>query len=301
MTRPLTLLTVNGHPDDETTACGAIMARYAAEGVRVVCVVATLGEVGEIVVPEMATAENLARLGEIRRQELERALARLGVPEYHLLGYRDSGMMGTPQNDDPRCFWQADLDEAAGRLVRIVRAVQADVILGPNSFGGDGHPDHIRASQIAKLAFERSGRADAYPEQLGDTGLAPWAPAKLYEIAYQLGRGEKLVRAFAHGGISGLPSIVLRVARHWSPARERLRRRMAEAQGPRTTRVDVGPYLEAKYAAMAEHRTQIRADADVLALTPEERRRISPTDDFTLVHSLVETRLPEDDLFAGLR
>jgi N-acetyl-1-D-myo-inositol-2-amino-2-deoxy-alpha-D-glucopyranoside deacetylase len=231
MTRALTLLTVNGHPDDETTACGATMARYAAEGVRVVCVVATLGEVGEIVVPEMATAENLARLGEIRRHELERALARLGVTEYRLLGYRDSGMMGTPQNDDPRCFWQADLDEAAGRLVRVVREVKADVILGPNSFGGDGHPDHIRASEIAALAFERSGRPEAYPEQLGDSGLTPWAPAKLYEIVNQLGRGEKLARAFSHGGIAGLPSMVFRVARHWTPAREQLRRRMAKGQG----------------------------------------------------------------------
>ena len=301
MSRPLTLLTVNGHPDDETTACGATMARYAAEGVRVVCVVATLGEVGRIVLPHLDTAENRARLGEIRLQELERALRRLGSIEYCLLGYRDSGTMGTEENNDPRCFWQADLDEAAGRLVRIVRGVRADVILGPNSFGGDGHPDHIRASRVAALAFERSGSPDAYREQLAASDLEPWAPAKLYESLNQFGRGEKLARALAHGGLGGLFPMVLRVARHWTPGRERLRRRMAAAQGPRTTRVDVGPYLEAKYAAMAEHQTQISTSADLFALTAEERRRVSPTDDFTLVQSRVETHLPEEDLFAGLR
>src|SRR4030042_2426521 len=100
--------------------------------------------------------------------------------------------MGTEDNTHPRCFWQADLDEAAGRLVRIVRGVRADVILGPNSFGGDGHPDHIRASRVAALAFERSGSPDAYREQLAASALEPRAPAKLYHPLNQLGCGEEM-------------------------------------------------------------------------------------------------------------
>jgi mycothiol S-conjugate amidase len=292
VTRTLTLLTLNGHPDDESTTCGGIMARYAAEGIRVVCVVATCGEVGQIVAADLDTPHNRARLGELRRQELERALARLGAIDLHLLGYRDSGTSGTPPNDDPRSLWLADLDEAASRLVRIVRAVRADVIVGPNAFGGDGHPDHIRASQLARLAFDRAGEFAA--DQ-------PWAPAKLYETVRDLGRGRKLVRALAHGGPRGIASIVFRVARHWNPRVARQHRRMIDAQGPVTTRVDVGPYLEARYAAMMEHRTQIGPGSPELALTPEQRRRINPMESFTLVASRVRTVVPEDDLFAGLR
>lgn len=299
--RRLTLITMNGHPDDETTACGGVMARYAAEGHRVVCVVATLGEAGEIVDPELDTPGNHARLGEIREQELRRALDRLGGGiELHLLGYRDSGTMGAPENDDPSAFWQADVDEAAAKLVHIVRSVRADVIVAPNPHGGDGHPDHIRASQLARSAYERAGDPAAYPEQLA-AGLEVWEPTKLYEIVHQLGRREKLARALRQSGIRGVLSIVARVARHWTPARERHRRHMAAAQGPVTTRVDVGAHYEAKYAAMREHRTQIPPDAPAFALSPEERRRVSPTDDFTLRESRIETRFPEDDLFAGLR
>jgi mycothiol S-conjugate amidase len=299
--RRLTLLTVNGHPDDETTACGSVMARYAAEGLRVVCVVATLGEVGEIVDPDLDTPANRARLGEIREQELHRALECLGSGiESHLLGYRDSGTMGTAENDDPRSLWQADVDEAAGRLVRIIRSVRADVIVAPNSFGGDGHPDHIRVSQLARLAYERAGDPAAYPEHLA-TGLEIHEPAKLYEIVFPLNRREKLARALGRGGVRGTVSMVIRAARFWTFARERHRRQMAAAQGPITTRVDVGPYHEARYAAMREHRTQIPPDGLMFALSPEERRRVSPMDDFTLVESRVETSIPEDDLFAGLR
>ena len=166
MTRPLTLLTIHAHPDDETITTGGVMARYRAEGLRVVCLTSNLGEHGEIVVPELDTPENHARLAEIRRGELAEALQRLGGIESRLLGYEDSGMMGTPDNDDPASFWQADVDEAIGRTVRVVREVQPDVVVGYNDFGGYGHPDHIRAAQVAKGAFERAGDPAAYPEHL---------------------------------------------------------------------------------------------------------------------------------------
>ncbi|MGC8634038.1 MAG: PIG-L family deacetylase [Candidatus Limnocylindrales bacterium] len=303
MSPPLTLMTVHAHPDDETVTTGGSMARYAAEAVRVICVTSTCGENGEIVVPELDTPENHARLGEIRQQELLHALSHLGPIDLHWLGYRDSGMMGTPENDDPRAFWQADLDEAIGRLVRLVRLEQPHVMVGYNDFGGYGHPDHIRAAQIAKGAFARAGEPDWYPEQLrGPDALAPWQPLKLYESVLDVERRDELNALLEERG----------VASPWGPradetaderrVREEWLTRMAAAQGPVTTRVDVSNFLTAKHAALREHVTQIRSDSPFLLLGPEDWKRIAPAEAFTLRESRVApVRIPEDDLFAGLR
>ncbi|CAN5471098.1 MAG: PIG-L family deacetylase [Chloroflexi bacterium] len=300
MPRSLTLMTVHAHPDDETIGTGGVMARYAAEGQRVICVTCTNGEMGEIVVPELDTPENHERLADLRRGELARALSRLGPIEQHWLGYRDSDMMGRAGNDDPRCFWQADLDEATGRLVRLVRETRPDVLVGYNEFGGYGHPDHIRSGQVARLAFERAADPNAYPEQLRD-GLDPWRAGKLYETVIDLARRveiqklleERGVRSWWEGGEDETEEERL--------AREELLERMTQARGPLTTRVDVVPWLEAKYAALQEHVTQIAPDSPFMALTPEDSRQIQPTEDFTLRVSHVGVHIPEDDLFAGLR
>jgi N-acetyl-1-D-myo-inositol-2-amino-2-deoxy-alpha-D-glucopyranoside deacetylase len=300
MTRPMTLLTVHAHPDDETITTGGVMARYLAEGIRVVCLTSNLGEHGEIVVPELDTPENHASLAEIRHRELDEALRRLGGVESRLLGYEDSGMMGTSDNEDPASFWQADLEEATGRAVGIVREVRPDVIVGYNDFGGYGHPDHIRAAQVAKAAFERAGDPSAFPEQLGN-GLAPWAPAKLYESVLGFAGRERLMERVVERGIKAW----------WLPdeaasEEERIERaafmeRMAAASGPVTTRVDVGPYLEAKRAALQAHVTQIHGDGLFLGLTIEDWQELMPTEEFSLrVARGSEVRLPEDDLFAGL-
>src|SRR3954467_11243168 len=116
-----TLMTVHAHPDDETIGTGGTMAKNVAAGRRVVLVTCTRGEMGEIVVPELDTPDNHRRLGDLRAVEMEAAMAELGVTEWDNLGYRDSDMMGREGNRDPRCFWQADLDEAIGRLVWLVR------------------------------------------------------------------------------------------------------------------------------------------------------------------------------------
>ncbi|MDQ3937524.1 MAG: PIG-L family deacetylase, partial [Chloroflexota bacterium] len=188
--RPLTLLTVHAHPDDESISTGGVMARYATEGLRVVCVTCTGGEHGEIVVPELDTPANHARLAEIRRAELARALAHLGPIEHHWLGYVDSGMMGTPENKAPDSFWQADFDEAVERLLRVVRDVTPDVMVSYNDFGGYGHPDHIRAALITKAAFERTADDDR-------------RPAKLYETVFSFARREQIMRvATARGAES---------------------------------------------------------------------------------------------------
>ena len=168
------LLLVHAHPDDESIGTGATMARYAAEGAQVTLVTCTLGELGEIIPPSLSyLAEgDGSRLGEYRIGELNAACAELGVTDHRFLGgpgrWRDSGMMGTEGNDDPRCFWRADVDQAADALLDVVREVRPQVLVTYDANGFYGHPDHIQAHRVSMRAFERAG----------DCGLA-----KLYATA----------------------------------------------------------------------------------------------------------------------
>jgi N-acetyl-1-D-myo-inositol-2-amino-2-deoxy-alpha-D-glucopyranoside deacetylase len=286
--KPLTLLTVHAHPDDESIATGGIMARYAAEGARVVCVTCTGGEHGEIVVPDLDTPENHARLAEIRAEELRRALARLGNVESRMLGYIDSGMMGTPENDLPGTFWQADFDEAVGRLLEIVRDVKPQVMVGYNDFGGYGHPDHIRAALICKAAFEA-------------TSDWPDPPLKLYETAGGNRRREEVQKRAEERGVKSWWGGTEEETDEQKAEREAFMRKMAGAQGPVTTVIDVADFIPAKLAALREHVTQLPADGFFLALTEDDWRELMPVEEFTLKVSRTGVRLPEDDLFAGVR
>ncbi len=284
----LTLLTVHAHPDDETISTGGIMARYAAEGVRVVCVTCTGGEYGEIVVPELDTPENHARLAEIRREELSRALAHLGPIDSRMLGFVDSGMMGTPENDLPGSFWTSDFDDAVDRLVAIVREVRPQVVVGYNDFGGYGHPDHIRAALIAKAAFERSA---------ADSG----APVKLYETASSNRRRDEVMQRAAERGVKPWWTGSEEETEEERQGREEHLAKMEAAQGPVTTVIDVAGFVDSKCAALGEHITQLPRDGFFLALTAADWRELMPTEEFTLKESRIGVRLPEDDLFAGLR
>jgi mycothiol conjugate amidase Mca len=293
------LLTVHAHPDDETISTGGVMARYSRAGERVTLVTCTGGEHGEIVVPEMDTPQNHARLHEIRAEELARALAKLGPIQQRWLGYVDSGMMGTPQNDGADSFWKADLDEAAGRLVRIVREVRPQVIVGYNDFGGYGHPDHIRAAQVAKLAFERAGDASWYPEQLAE-GLATWQPLKLYETVMDITRRTEMADLMRERGVRSWLTGDPDETPEQSAGREAHIARMVAAAGPKTTQVDVSAVMDAKFEALRQHVTQIAPDNFFLVFTPDEWRTFAPTEDFTLRVSQLGVRIPEADLFAGL-
>ena len=154
------LLFVHAHPDDESIGTGATMAKYAAEGVQVTLVTCTLGELGEVIPPSLAhlAAEQEDRLGEYRIGELAAACDLLGVTDHRFLGgpgrWRDSGMMGTPDNTDPRCFWQADVDEAAAALLDVIREVRPQVLVTYDANGFYGHPDHIQAHRVSWRAFE---------------------------------------------------------------------------------------------------------------------------------------------------
>jgi N-acetyl-1-D-myo-inositol-2-amino-2-deoxy-alpha-D-glucopyranoside deacetylase len=151
------LLLVHAHPDDESIGTGATMAKYAASGAGVTLVTCTLGELGEIIPPEL---QHLSpdELGQYRIGELDAACAALGVADHRFLSgagrYRDSGMMGTEGNQDPRCFWQADVDEAAAALLEIIREVNPQVIVTYDANGFYGHPDHIQAHRVAWRAFQ---------------------------------------------------------------------------------------------------------------------------------------------------
>jgi N-acetyl-1-D-myo-inositol-2-amino-2-deoxy-alpha-D-glucopyranoside deacetylase len=170
------ILFVHAHPDDESISTGATMAHYAAAGVHVTLVSCTLGEEGEIHVPELAglAPQESDQLGGYRISELQAACRALGVTDHRFLGgagrYRDSGMMGTPANEHPRCFWRADLDEAAGHLVEVMRDVRPRVLVTYDPNGFYGHPDHIQAHRVANRAAEL-----AAPEGVG--------PAKIYWTA----------------------------------------------------------------------------------------------------------------------
>lgn len=303
MTHPLTLMTVHGHPDDETVNTGGVMARYAAEGIRVLCVVATLGEVGEIVEGSLDTPANRADLGRLREAELRQAvtaLAPAGGIEVILLGYRDSGIVGAPENHDPASFHLADFATAVDRLLEIILRERPDVIVSPNHYGSDGHPDHIKAAAITKAAFAQTAEPNFATHFLPDEPV--WRPVKLYESVVGVGqRRERLHHLLAHGDVRTVARVGLRYLRAWRPRSEFARARIARAQGPVTTRVDVGPYLGPKTSAMRAHRSQIDARSQVFALSPETRRDVSPTEDFSLCVSRVGVTLPETDLFAGLR
>ena len=292
-------MTVHAHPDDETIGTGGVMARYSGAGDRVICVTCTGGEEGEIVVPEMDTPENHARLAEIRAEELRVALAALGPIQSRRLGFRDSGMMGSPANETDGNLWRADVDEAAGRLVRVVRELRPQVIVSYNDFGGYGHPDHIRAAQLAVLAFERAGDAAWYPEQIAD-GLESWQPLKRYQIVMDLGRRQELMDRLEQRGVRTWLTPEPDETDEQRQEREAFLGRMQDAQGPRTTSVDVSEQVERKLDALRAHVTQIRPTDFFLALTPDEWREFVPTEDFTLAESKVGVRIPEDDLFAGL-
>jgi N-acetyl-1-D-myo-inositol-2-amino-2-deoxy-alpha-D-glucopyranoside deacetylase len=168
------LLLVHAHPDDESIYTGATMAKYAAEGARVTLVTCTLGELGEVIPASLAhlAAEKEDGLGEYRIGELAAACAALGVTDHRFLGgpgrWRDSGMMGTEGNDDPRCFWRADVDQAAGALLDVIAEVRPQVLATYDAQGAYGHPDHIQAHRVAWRACELAG---------------PDAPEKFYATA----------------------------------------------------------------------------------------------------------------------
>ncbi|MFD5949604.1 N-acetyl-1-D-myo-inositol-2-amino-2-deoxy-alpha-D-glucopyranoside deacetylase [Streptomyces collinus] len=274
------LLLVHAHPDDESINNGATMARYAAEGAHVTLVTCTLGERGEVIPPELAHLSGAA-LGQHRRRELAAAMAELGVHDVRLLGgagrYSDSGMMGLPDNDDPACFWQADVDEAAGHLVEVIREVRPQVLVTYDDDGGYGHPDHIQAHRVAMRAVERSA----------DAGLpipkVYWnrVPRPVVEESFARLREDLPGIPFTKAAeVDDVPGVV---------PEERI-----------TTEIDGTAHAGAKTAAMRAHATQITVAGPYFVLSNELAQPILTTEYYELVRGEKGPGERETDLFAGV-
>lgn len=290
----LCLLSVHAHPDDESSKGAGTVARYHSEGVHTVLVCCTGGEEGDVLNPAMDTPEVRGRLGEIRREELARAAEIIGYDEVVMLGYRDSGMPGSPANENPKCFSQAPLDEAVGRLVSVIRRTQPQVVIG---YGDDQHhyphPDHLRAHEITVAAFERAGDPEEFPE-----AGPPWAPSKLYYTVWSGRRLRALHAKFLELGLE-------------SPFGEEWLQRFPE-QDAFTTSIDLTGFAGVRADALRAHATQVDPRSSFwFGLPKEVESAVHPYDDYVLARSMLSGHMGEsqgganveveDDLFAGLR
>ncbi len=278
-----TLLAVFAHPDDESFGIGGTLARYAAEGGRVVLACATLGEAGEIKDPSLGAVEQLA---EIRERELRCACDVLGVSELHLLGYRDSGMAGSPDNDDPRSLVQADPVEVVGKIVRVVRQVRPQVVVTFEEGGGYGHPDHIAIHHHTVAAFQAAGDPRQYPEHLV-MGLEPHLPQRLYFTA--------LPRRFFRGLARCLEDMGLDLSRFGDFDWES----MGVPDELCIAEIDVSAYVDIKRRAFQCHRSQFSLDSPFGLIPPEVQQEFMNTECFSSPDSWLEPgQGPGTDLFA---
>jgi mycothiol S-conjugate amidase len=285
----LCLLQVHAHPDDEASKGAGTTAKYAAEGVHNVLVCCTGGEAGDVLNPAVDAPGTPAAMHELRMAELRASVEVLGYDSLHLLGYHDSGMPDSETNARPDNFANAPLDEAVGRLVRIIRDERPQVIITyreDRSFYP--HPDHIRVHEISVPAFDLAGDPEAYPDA-GD----PWQPSKLYYVSWSVARVKALHSAYLQRGEE-------------SPYESWFERGFDENRTDDfTTLIDVGDYLYKRREALLAHRTQVDPNGFWMRLPDDVVREVFPWEEFTLARSLVERTVGdgeyEDDLFAGLR
>jgi N-acetyl-1-D-myo-inositol-2-amino-2-deoxy-alpha-D-glucopyranoside deacetylase len=265
-----TLLLVHAHPDDEAISTGGVMMKAKAHGHRVVLVTATRGEVGEIY--NMDEAASRPRLGEIRTHELEKAAEILGVDRVEFLGYRDSGMVDTADNKDPRSFHQARLEEAAARLAVLIREERPAVVVTYAEDGVYGHPDHIKAHYVTNAALDMVEREGTPVKKLYYTAI----PRSMMEAFVQQ-MPEEAQRAM--GGnmrIAGTPDELV------------------------TTQVDVHDYFERKRDAFRAHVSQNDPNSWFATMQDQVYELAFGTEFYQLARGERPAELPERDLFAGI-
>jgi len=286
-------MAVHAHPDDESSKGAATMAKYVREGVEVLVCTLTGGERGDILNPAMDRPEVKADLARIRREEMARAREILGVQQ-QFLGFVDSGLPeGDPKPPLPEgCFALIPLTEAAAPLVQAVREFRPHVILTYDENGGYPHPDHIKTHQVTVEAFEAAADPDKYPGR-GE----PWQPLKMYYFASfhqakYVALHEEMLRR-------GIESPYTKIFAEWQE-RARKREELGIRELEITTQVQVADYFEIRDQALLAHATQIDPKSSWFACPLEVQRAAWPTEDYHLARSLVDTELPEDDLFAGV-
>jgi N-acetyl-1-D-myo-inositol-2-amino-2-deoxy-alpha-D-glucopyranoside deacetylase len=288
------LLLVHAHPDDETIGTGVTMAKYVADGAQVTLVTCTLGEEGEILLDEFThlAADQQDALGEHRMGELGAAMAELGVTDWRLLGgpggFRDSGMIGTPSNEHPDCFWRADLLAAAAPLVEIIREVRPQVMVTYDEFGGYGHPDHIQAHRVAHYAADLAA-APSFRPDLG----SPWQITKIYWTAFP----KSVIR-------EGIAAMREQDAENEFAMLDPDDIPFACDDELVTTVIDGGAFLPNKIAAMRAHATQINVDGGFFALSNNVGAQAFGHEYYRLVQGECgpdrDGRGMETDLFSGV-
>jgi len=260
-----TMVSFHAHPDDEAIATGGTLAKAAAAGHRVVLVSATRGEHGEVAEGVLGAGE---ALGQRRERELAQAAEVLGVDRVEFLGYVDSGMMGTPENEASGSFWSADVEEAARKLAALLAEERADVLTVYDHHGNYGHPDHIQVHRVGVRAGELAGTA------------------KVYEATVDRDHIRQLMTRAKEMGVPDVPDV------------EGVDETMGMPGDAITTRVDVRAYLDSKRRAMAAHASQISETSFFLAMPPEAFEQTWGTEWFILRGAPPGTR--ENDLFNGL-
>jgi mycothiol S-conjugate amidase len=278
------LLAVHAHPDDEASKGAGTIARYHAQGVWTVLVCCTAGEEGEVLNPALDSPDTRERIEEIRTAELAAAASIIGYDEVVLLGYRDSGMPGSPANTSPASFAMAPLDEAVGRLVAVLRRERPQVVVTyPDEQTEYPHPDHLRVHEITLEAFDAAGD----PDRFVGTG-EPFTPLKLYYTTFP---GQQMIGIHDKFVELGLES----------PFSAEWLERLAGHSFPSTTHIDITGF-DVRREALRAHATQVDPTSRMwFGLPPEVQASIHPYDDYVLARSRVgPLDVEEDDLFAGI-
>ncbi|MGW6913126.1 PIG-L family deacetylase [Kitasatospora sp. NPDC054939] len=302
--RPLTLMAVHAHPDDEATGTGGVLARYAAEGIRTVLVTCTDGSCGDG--PGGAKpgdpGHDPAAVAAMRRRELEASCEVLGVGHLELLEYADSGMMGWPTNDAPGSFWSTPVEEGAARLAELMRHYRPDVVVTYDENGFYGHPDHIQANRITTAALELSGLTPKvywttvphsamrrFGEVMREFGALPEEPEVL-EAPDEPTEGANLSDEEGASGASEVSDV--------SDAPELPALGLPDDEV--TTWVDTSAFGDRKFDALAAHASQ-GENIFFLKLGKERFTELMGLETFVRVGDTTGAPVPETDLFAGLR
>jgi LmbE family N-acetylglucosaminyl deacetylase len=263
-----TLVAFHAHPDDECITTGGTLAKAVDEGHRVVVVYATRGEVGDVPDGLLEPGEALV---DRRLAEVARSAAALGVHRVEFLGYRDSGMKGTADNDDPASFWRADVDQAAARLATILREEAADVLLVYDENGNYGHPDHVQVHRVGVRAAELAGTPQVLEATISRDIVRAWVEEM---IAAGVAAPEDLPDFDDADLVFGMPDAII------------------------TTRIDVRRWAERKLASMRAHETQVGDLGPFLAM-PFDQFRVAMGTEF-FIRRGVPSDHRDDDVFAGL-
>lgn len=278
-----TLLSLHAHPDDESSKGAGTVAKYASDGIRAVLVTATGGEAGDILNPAMNDPDIVANLPKVRQAELEDAARIIGYDEVILLGYRDSGMPDSLDNARPDAFCNQPHDEVLERIVRIIRTVRPQIVLGYDDHEFYPHPDHLYVHRLSLDAYAAAADPMAYPEA-GE----PWQVEKLYAPVFTIDRIVALHEAMLERtGESPFEGWIERIGNREFPDRE-------------ITKIDVSGYVEQGRDALRAHRTQVDPDGFWFQAPTALVEEIYPWEDFEVLASKVRIEPDEDDLFAGI-